>query len=229
MHGKIATLREIKLLQLAVAELKSPPSSSRGPATGISPDESDPSGAETPSSSAPRKRPWIALVPVWVLALFGVPYFGWLRSPSEPRQVTPYFEKTLSAASSDQTTEWQQSFEVSQGRAHFYPRVLSPEKSTRVWLSVGAEGSEPFFSGPVEPRSQLSFGQPTPGRYFVKGRVEKARGTLTVLIGGVDEIPGAQTFDRIFLLMLSAAVAIALPLVWLQNRWLRHVDPELES
>jgi hypothetical protein len=29
--------------------------------------------------------------------------------------------------------------------------------------------------------------------------------------------------------MLIAAVAVAIPMFWLQNRWLRHIDPELEK
>ena len=110
-----------------------------------------------------------------------------------------------------------------------HPRLQTTETRARSWISIGAAGSEPIYTSPVETGSRISFGRATLGRYFVKGRVEKADGDVTLRIGGVNEIPGAQTFDRQFLLMLCAAVAVAIPIGWLQNRWLRHIDPELEK
>jgi hypothetical protein len=229
MHGKIATVREIKLLQLAIAELKThQPSPPQGTAAGFR-DESAPVSAPSPTASSSRKWWRIVLVPVWLLAVAGTVYFGWVQNPGEPRQVTPYFEKTFTAADGTKALEWQQSFEVTHARVRFYPRLVAAEKTARVWISVGAEGSEPLYTGPVEPRSRIGFGRATPGRYIVKGRIDKADGDLTLRIGGVNEIPGAPTFDRLFLLMLIAAVAVAIPMFWLQNRWLRHIDPELEK
>lgn len=229
MHGKIATVREIKLLQLAIAELKSPRPAPTQETAASFPDENGLAPAPTPPESASRKWPRIVFIPVWLLALAGMVYFGWLQGPSEPRQVTPYFEKTIAAKDGDRAVEWQQTFEVTEARRRFYPRLLATAGTARVWISVGAEGSEPVYTGPVEPRARISFGRATPGRYIVKGRVERADGDVTLRIGGVDEIPGAQTFDRHFLLMLCVAVAVAIPIGWLQNRWLRHIDPELEK
>lgn len=229
MHGKIATVREIKLLQLAIAELKA---SQRPPPSGTAaslPDESTPAPALAPVAPASRKWWRFVAIPVWLLAVVGTVYFGWVRTPGEPRQVTPYFEKTITAGDAGKATEWQQTFEVTQARGHFYPRLVAADKTARVRISVGAEGSEPNYTGPVETGSRISFGRATPGRYFVKGRIEKASGDVTLRIGGVDKIPGVPAFDRLFLLMLSAGVALALPIAWLQNRWLRHIDPELEK
>jgi len=229
MHSKIATIREIKMLHLAVAELKTRlPAEPRGSAPAI-PDERAPSSAPTPAAPAASKRWRNILVSIWLLALAGLGYWGWWQPPSEPRDVTPYFEKTIAAGERASEAEWQQSFEVTQARQHFYPRVVASGKAARVWISVSAEGSEPMYTGPVETGSRISFGRATPGRYFVKGRIEQADGDLTLRIGGVDKVPGGQPFSRLFFLMLSAAVAFALPIAWLQDRWLRRIDPELEG
>jgi hypothetical protein len=159
-------------------------------------------------------------------------YWGWLQKPSEPRDVTYYFEKTGTAADGATETQWQQSFEVTQARQRFYPQVVTRGQTARVWISVGAENREPMFVGPVETGSMIGFGQAAPGRYVVKGRTERAEGGFTLRIGGVDEVPGVPSpgrlFVRLFLLMLSAVVIIAIPLAWLQGRWLRRIDPELK-
>lgn len=224
MHGKIATVREIKLLQLAILELKTP----RLPSSPGILDEGTAAYAPTPAASASIKWWRIVCIPVWLLGVAGVVYFGWMRNPSEPRRVAPYFERTVAAGEQGKAAEWQQTFEVTEAREHFYPRLVAADKTTRVWISVGAEGGEPDYTGPVEPGSRISFGRATPGRYFVKGRIEKADGDVTLRIGGVDRIPGVPSFDGIFLLMLSAGLAFGIPIAWLQNRWLRHIDPELE-
>ena len=227
MHSKIATIREIKLLHLAVAELKTRlPAEPRGSAPAI-PDERAPA----PAPAAPAMRnPWRnILVSVWLLALAGLGYWGWWQPPSEPRDVTPYFEKTIAAGDGASEAEWQQSFEVTQARQHFYPRLVATGKTAQIWISVGAEDGEPMFTGWVEAGSRISFGRATPGRYFIKGRIKQPDGDLTLRIGGVDRIPGRQSLSRLFFLMLSAAVAFTLPIVWLQDRWLRRIDPELEG
>ena len=84
-----------------------------------------------------------------------------------------------------------------------------------------------MFTGAVEPGSRMSFGQPAPGRHVIKGRTEKADGSFTLRLGGVDEIPGTPSFGRLFLLLLSTALAVVIPLLWLQDRWVRRIDPEL--
>ena len=228
LHGKIAMLREIKLLQLAIAELKTPQSAAQAEAAASFPDENSLEPSVMPQPSSPRTWSRILTIPVWLLAVAGVIYFGWLQGPSEPWHVTPYFEKTVSPANGEQGREWQQTFEVAETRQRFYPRLLAASKTARVWISVGAEGQEPVYVGPVDTGTRISFGHPTPGRYIVKGRVEQADGDLKLRIGGVDEVPGGPGVGRYFFLMLSAALTIALPLVWLQNRWLRRIDPELE-
>jgi len=229
MHSNIATVREIKLLQLAVAELKTKPSSEPHGTAPVFPDDAG-GPAPAPTSTAPSaRRLWRAiLVPVWLLAMASLVYWGWLQNPSEPRDVTPYFEKTGAVSEGAAETQWQQSFEVTQARQRFYPRVVTRGQTARVWVSVSAENREPMFSGPLGTGSRISFGQAAPGRYVVKGRTERADGDFTLRIGGVDEVPGRPSFGRLFLLMLSAAVTVTIPLVWLQNRWLRRIDPELQ-
>jgi len=229
MHGKIATVREIKLLQLAIAELKTPRPAAQQEAAASFPDESALAPSVTPKASAAGKWSRMLMLPVWLLAVVGLVYFGWLQSPSEPPHVTPYFEKTVSPEDGEPAREWEQTFEVTEARKHFYPRLLAASRTARVWISVGAEGQEPFYVGPVEPRGRISFGRATPGRYFVKGRIERADGHVTLRIGGVDNLAHTPTFDRTFFLMLSAALTVAIPLLWLQSRWLRHIDPELEK
>lgn len=232
MHGKIATIREIKLLQLAVAELKARPSSESHGAASAVPDEGGPAPVPTPTAPSSRKLWRAILVPLWLLAIANLVYWGWLQNPYEPRDVTTYFEKSGSAADGAAKTQWQQSFEVTQARQRFFPQVVTRGQIARVWISVGAENHEPVFTGPVETGSMIGFGQAVPGRYVVRGRTEAADGDFTLRISGVDEVPGVplpdRLFVRLFLLMLSAAMIIAIPLVWLQGRWLRRIDPELE-
>lgn len=229
MHGKIVTVREIKLLQLAIAELKSPRPASSQEANASLPGETILAPTLTPKASAGRKRSWFLILPVWLLAVAGLVYFGWLQSPGEPLHVTPYIEKTFTPEDGEQAREWQQTFEVTEARRYFYPRLLAASRAARVWISVGAEGQDPVYAGPVEPRGRIGFGQAAPGRYFLRGRIERADGNLTLRLGGVDTIAHAPSFDRSFLLMLSAALSVTIPLIWLQNRWLRHIDPELEK
>ena len=233
MHGKIAIVREIKLLQLAVAELKTHPSPEpHGTASALPDDGAGPAPAQTSAAPSARKIWRAMLIPVWLLAMANLVYWGWPQKPSEPRDVTPYFERTGTAAESGAGTQWQQSFEVTQARQRFYPQVVTRGQSARVWISVGAEGREPMFVGPVETGSMIGFGQAAPGRYVVTGRTERAVGDFTLHIGGVDDVPGVpsagRSFVRLFLLMLSGAVIIAIPLVWLQGRWLRRIEPELQ-
>ena len=225
MHGKVTTMREIKLLQLAVAELKTRPAPEPPRTAPSFPDERPPAPAPTPTA-APSRKLWLKILfPLWLAAVASFVYLTWLQNPHEPRNVTPYFEKTFAAA--DGTAEWQQDFEVTQARQHFYPRVVPAGRSARVWISVSAEGKKPMYDGAVEPGSRMSFGKPAPGRYVIKGRTEMADGSFTVRLGGVDEIPGTPSFGRLFLLLLSTALAVVIPLLWLQDRWVRRIDPEL--
>jgi hypothetical protein len=230
MHGKVATMREIKLLQLAVAELKAhlrPEPPGTVPAF---PTEPAPDFSATPPAPAARKWWRIILPSLWLLAVAGLCYWGWPERIKEPRDMTPYFEKTVTAAEAASGKEWEQTFEVTRAREHFYPSLVSSGKDVRVWISTRTEGGEPMYTGPVDTQSRITFGHPALGRYVVKGRAEQADGDFTVRIGGVDEVPaGNLTFGRVFFMMLCAALVVAIPLLWLQDRWLRRIDPELEN
>jgi hypothetical protein len=228
MHSKIATLREIKLLQLAVAELKTQASTGAQTTAPALPDDADESAAaSTPTEPSKGRLRRAFLIVAWLLAVPALVYFGWRQTPCPPQDVTTYLERANSAADAAQ---WQQSFTVTQARQHFYPQLLTGGKPARAWISVAAENHEPMYTGPVDTESIIGFGQAAPGRYVVKGRTEQAGGNFTLRIGGVDEVPGTpspgQSFLRLFFLMLSAAATVVIPLVWLQNRWIRHIDPE---
>jgi len=230
MHSKIATLREIKLLQLAVADLKAHPSPGAQTAAPAWPDDAGVSAA-APTPTGPSKSMLCRsiLVVAWVLAVAGLVCLGWRQNPHRPQNVAPYFEKTSDAAD---TAQWEQSFDVTQARQHFYPEVVSRGKSARVWISVAMENREPMYTGPVETELIIGFGQAVPGHYVVKGRTEQADGDVTLRIGGVDEVPGTPQpvsfFLHLFFLMLSAALIVVIPLVWFQNRWMQRIDPEFQ-
>lgn len=220
MHSKIATVREIKLVQLSIAELKARLSTEEpGPSSAL-PQENRPEPPQAPAAPAPSTSWWTILSIVWLLAVSGCIYLGWLNTLTEPRGVTPFYERTIAA----EEPEWQGSFEVTKGRARFYPQLMTPEKDSRVWISVAQEGREPMYAGSLECGARISFGHAGPGRYVVRGRNEWAHGSLVFRIGGVDEITGQPPFGRILLLMLSAALTVVIPIAWLQHRWSRRAD-----
>jgi len=220
MHSKIATVREIKLVQLSIAELKARLSPEERRTTEALPQENTPEPPPVPAAPAPSTPWWTILSIVWLLAVGGCIYFGRLHSPAEPRGVTPYYERTIAA----EEPEWRGSFEVTKGRVRFYPQLMTPERTSRVWISVAQEGREPMYAGSLECGARISFGHAVPGRYVVRGRNERVHGSLVFRIGGVDEIPGQPSFGRILLLMLSAALTVVIPIAWFQHRWLRRAD-----
>ena len=169
----------------------------------------------------------VVLGSVWLLAVAALIYMAVGQNPYQPHDVTPYFEKTVTPEAATAGAEWEQTFEVTRARQHFYPRVVPGGKSVRLWLSVGPEGRQPMFTGRLTPDDRISFGIPAPGRYTVRAKAEEADRGYTLRIGGVDQIPGTPMFARLLLLMASAALTVAIPLVWLQGRWLRGIDPEL--
>ena len=82
--------------------------------------------------------------------------------------------------------------DVTRARGHFHPSMGGAGKGARVWISVRAEGNEPMYTGPVEPGMILCFGQPTVGRYVIKGRTERADGGFTFRLGGWMRFPRAR-------------------------------------
>jgi hypothetical protein len=228
MNAKTATLREIKLLQLAVAELKARSASAQSSSTPSFAASDVP--ALEPAASTPRKKLWrTILIPVWLLAAASWIYLMWLQP--EPRDVTTYFEKTVAASDSVSGKEWQESFEVTQTCQHFHPKLVASGRNTRVWISVAEENQKPLFAGQIENGWKMFFDRPAPGRYVVKGRIEQANGGFTLRIGGVDKLPGSvsPTFGRLLLLLFSGAMAAVIPIAWLQGLWLRRIDPGLEK
>jgi hypothetical protein len=225
-HSKIAIVREIKLLQLSVAELK----------TRTSPELPSGSASSSPAGSAPtpmppagRKSWWPVLGVLWLLAVASLGYFGLLRNDHEPRDFTPYLEKAFPAEDAGQK-EWQGTFEVTQPRLRFHPRLTVTGIAAKIWISVAAEGQEPMYTGPVDNESVICFGTAAQGRYVVKARLLEANGNCILRLGGVDKIPGgSSSFERLFPLMFSTALVFTIPLIWLQNRWYRWIDLETQT
>ena len=231
VHSRIATVREIKLLQLAIAEIRCRPASTQ-PLT--APQELEKAaGADWVSPT--WSKPWRVIAgAVWSLALVGLACSVWWIRSLEKQSVPLHFEFQKTIASEDvlPTKEWQEVFEVTSPHRHFYAWVQAQDSGSRVWLSCGAEGNAPMFTGWVPGGSMnvtethFWFGTPTPGRYIVKAKAERAPHGYFVRIGGVDEVAGLTPL-RVSPLMISVAVLVLVPVLWLQDRWLRWADPEL--
>jgi hypothetical protein len=234
VHSRIATVREIKLLQLAVAETRNRPVLAQ-PSTATP--ELEKICPATSSMKAIWSKAWRVLAAtVWLLALAGLVCSAWWIHSREARSVPSHFEfqKTIGSADASPMKEWQEVFEVTSPHRHFYAWVQAQDAGAKVWLSCGAEGNEPMFTGWVAggsmniTESHFWFGIPTPGHYIVKAKAEGAPHGYTVRIGGVEEVAGLTPM-RILPLMISVAVIVVIPLLWLQDRWLRWADPELVS
>jgi hypothetical protein len=232
VHSRIATVREIKLLQLAIADTRNRPVSAQ-PSTATP--EMEKSSPATNSIEPIWSKAWRMLAAtVWLLALAGLVCSAWWIHSLEAKSVPSQFEfqKTVGSADALTKKEWQEVFEVTSPHRHFYAWVQAQDSGARVWLSCGEEGKEPMFTGWVTggsmniTESHFWFGTPTPGRYIVKAKAEGAPHDYTVRIGGVDEVAGLAPL-RVLPLMISAAVLVLIPLLWLQDRWLRWADPEL--
>jgi hypothetical protein len=227
MHGKFATLREIKLLQLAVADLRAAQPNLSPAATASSAAESFAVPSASPATPSTHQRWWLALAPLWLLAVAGVVYFGWLRSPHEPHDIIQYVEKSIPPAEATPGSQWRQTFEVTQETQHFHPQLSAADTHARLWISVAPEGQAPAFTGTLQPASRFTFGHPAPGKYTLLARVEQPDANMTLRLAGTNQAAGATSFLPMFLLLLSAALALAIPLVYLQSRWLRHLDPDI--
>jgi hypothetical protein len=222
VHSKIATVREIKMLHVAIAELKGR----------VSPAQQG-SGHSSPASDVPALEPaapgsrswWLAILgPVWMLSVASLVY---LISLSYPHNLTAYFKKTIGAAEVVAGKEWQETFEVTQPRQHFQVRLIPAGMTTRNWvqMSVAAEGREPMLTGTLN-ELRIYPGRATSGRYTVKAKAEKAGLGYTVLISGLDEVPSLSPIHLLWL-FISAALTCGIPLGWVQRLWLRRIDPDL--
>jgi hypothetical protein len=228
IHSRIATVREFKLLQLALAESRGRPASTQPP---TAPPELE-KGAPATTSMAPiwSKTSRVIATTVWLLALVSFVCSAWWIHSLEARSVPSHFEfqRTIASEGASLTKEWQEDFEVTQPHKHFYAWIQVQDTGAKVWLSCSAENGEPLFTGWFTGVSKYWFGTATTGRYIVKAKAEGTPQRYTVRIGGVDEV-GGLTPMRLLPLMISAVVLVLIPLLWLQDCWLRWADPELVS
>ena len=137
------------------------------------------------------------------------------------QRVSPLFSssrRTWVPQDASPTKEWQDVFEVTSPHKHFYAWVRAQDTGAKVWLSCGAEGNEPMFTGWVTGGSlnitETHFwsGIPTTGRYIVKSKAEGAPHGYTGRIGGVDEV-AVVTPMCLLPLMICALVTVLIPLL----------------
>ena len=225
MHSKIATIREIKQLELCVAEALSrqaAPAPTAAPATVASPEPLP------PAAPVPHARRWRLIGGgLWLASLICLAYLIWGGRSDEPHNAAIYFTRAVSAAEAASTPEWQDTFEVRDPRKRFYLHLTPEAGPTHLVVTVAPEGGELLFRGPVENASRIYFGlNPPPGRYTVKVQAREHSSAYTLRILGVDDLP-ANLPGRSLLIMICAAFVFSIPVIWLQGRFLKQIDPGL--
>ena len=227
LHSKFATLREIKLLQVLIAE--------RLPAAGglSAPDDialaaGDAAADERPKAPWPT-LPWrIALGLVWLGALAGWIYCFSVRPDTSLDNAVLYYEKTLEPGR-DIGKEWSDIFEVKQGMNCFHPILKPAAGHAQAQIKVGPEGKPYNYQGPLNDHSRFwfrtTFGA-TAGRYVIRAKLEQADAGCTLRVYGTDA-PKIDRYPHAFLLMILGGIVVAIPIVWLQYRALRRLDPDL--
>jgi len=225
LHSKFATIREIKLLQVLIAE--------RLPATSVPPaqDDSALAAGDVAADERPNAkrftRPWqIALAIVWLAALAGWVYCVWPHPDADLAGAVLYYEKTLEPGR-DIGKEWSDTFEVRQGMNCFHPILKPTTGHAQARIEVGPEGKHFYYQGPLGDRDRMWFGKNLmPDRYFIRAKLEKADAGCTLRIYGTDA-PRNDLYTRAFWLMILAATVVVIPLILLQGRLLRRLDPDL--
>lgn len=225
LHSKFATIREIKLLQVLIAE--------RLPATGVSPAQDDIAlatgdvAADERADANLSARPWrIVLGCIWLVALTSLVYCVWPRPDVGLAGAVLYYEKTLEP-SQNIGKEWSDTFEVAQSKNCFHPQLIPAAGHAHARITVGPDGKSAYYQGSLDDRSRFWFGKDlAPGRYFIRAKLEQADGGCTLRVYGTDA-PRNDLYTRAFLLMILGATVVAIPLVWFQGRALRRLDPDL--
>lgn len=218
IHERIATVREIKLLQLLVAE--------RLPQV---PGEPEPAG-EVPSSeeaelTSKRKRwGWALAALLWIGAVAGLAGTALLWPEDGLKNAELYFEATGQPAPGEEIVE---TFRVERSKPRFHPGIFPERGHAEVWIALGPEDGPVSYQGPVTDSSRIYFGSPLEaGSYTIRYKVIQADAPFRLRVFGAD-LPKSGMTSRDFWMMLCGAIAAAIPLAWLQARWLRRVDPEL--
>lgn len=216
LHGKIAIVRELKLLQLMLAErLPQPP----GVPLGKEAEEE----AVEPSSGSKRWWPFLAIV--WAAALAGLVFVAWPRQEPVPKGAELYYEKALQPGSEGEIVD---TFRVERSKACFHPVILPERGHAETWIAVGPESGPVWYEGPLNDFSRFWFGRGVAvGSYRIRIGPVSAETACRLRMFGVDSPQTGISDPRTWWLMICSALALGLPLVWLQNRLLRGLDPEL--
>ena len=225
IHSKFATIREIKLLQVLIAE--------RLPATGAPIATDDPAlaagdvAADESANATWPSRPWRIVLPVvWLGALAGWVYCIWVRPDTTLDNAVLYYEKVLQPGQ-DIGKEWTDIFEVTQGMNCFHPILKPAAGHAQAQIKVGPEGKPYNYQGPLNDHSRFWFGKVlAPGRYAIRAKLEQADAGCTLRVYGTDA-PRNERYPHAVLLMVLGGIVVGLPLVWLQYRALRRLDPDL--
>ena len=219
LHGKIAIVRELKLLQLLVAERSPLPSGG----SVLAEDERTFSEEELDKPS----NLWLRalLLSVWVCAVIGWVSMVFPHLESIPKGAELYYERTLKPGDNHEITE---KFRVERSKARFHPVVVPEQGHAEAWIAVGPEGATTWYQGPASDSSRFWFGRDLPvGSYSIRVKSVQASAPYQLRVYGVDEPKTGLAEPRTFWNLLFAAVAIAIPLGWFQARILRGIDPEL--
>lgn len=134
------------------------------------------------------------------------------------------YEKTVPATEVT-SEEWTGTFDVQKPCERLHLRLVPASGHAELRISVGREGGDYLYNGPLHDGSRIYFGHDiTPGKYRIRGRSERVNAGYTLRLYGVNLVPDAVP-ARSYLMMLFSAVSVIIPLLWLQKRWLRRFDP----
>lgn len=216
LHGKIAMVRELKLLQLMIAERLPQP-----PGVPLCKEAEE----EAVEQSSGSKRWWPFLAIVWAAALAGLVFVAWPRHEPVPKGAELYYEKALQPGSEGEIVD---TFRVERSKACFHPVILPERGQAETWIAVGPESGSVWYEGALTDLSRFWFGRNVaPGAYRIRIGPLQAEAVCRLRIYGVDQPRTGVLDSRMFWLMICSAGALGIPLVWLQNRFLRGIDPEL--
>jgi hypothetical protein len=112
----------------------------------------------------------------------------------------------------------------------FHPRLIPEAGHARAWIKVGPEGkSYYYYQGPLRDRDPIYFATTfgaTAGRYVIRAKLEQADAGCTLRVYGTDA-PRNDRYPHAFLIMILSGIVVVIPIVWLQYRALRRLDPDL--
>lgn len=119
-------------------------------------------------------------------------------------------------------------FRVERSKACFHPVILPERGHAETWIAVGPESGPVWYEGPLNDFSRFWFGRGVAvGSYRIRIGPVSAETACRLRMFGVDSPQTGISDPRTLWLMICSALALGIPLVGLQNRLLRGLDPQL--